>query len=173
MGVFFVPKLAKLALVSASAARIAAKAYHAGKQIEKRITEFLYPQEEDVIVMKKSTFAAILVFFAAVAGALAAVYFYLRRRESELDEYEQLLFSEDFSHEEDSRTARACEGRSRRGRIKRRWDKKIKRPESCFAAWVRWTGVPAGRKSAALLGGMQALMARQTHLPGRILRLFF
>ncbi len=102
MGVFFVPKLAKLALVSASAARIAAKAYHAGKQVEKRITEFLYPQEEDVIVMKKSTFAAILVFFAAVAGALAAVYFYLRRRESELDEYEQLLFSEDFSHEEDS-----------------------------------------------------------------------
>ena len=102
MGVFFAPKLAKLALLSASAAQIAAKAYHAGKQVEKRITEFLYPQEEDVIVMKKSTFAAILVFFAAVAGALAAVYFYLRRRESELDEYEQLLFSEDFSHEEDS-----------------------------------------------------------------------
>ncbi len=25
---------------------------------------------------------------------------YLRRREAELDEYEQLLFSEDFSHEE-------------------------------------------------------------------------
>lgn len=101
MGVFFAPKLAKLALLSASAAQIAAKAYHAGKQVEKRITEFLYPQEEeDVIVMKKSTFAAILVFFAVVAGALAAVYFYLRRRESELDEYEQLLFSEDFSHEE-------------------------------------------------------------------------
>ena len=27
-------------------------------------------------------------------------YMYLRRREAELDEYEQLLFSEDFSHEE-------------------------------------------------------------------------
>ena len=102
MGVLFAPKLTKLALLSASAAQIAAKAYHAGRQVEKRITEFLYPQEEDVIVMKKSTFAAILVFFAAVAGALAAVYFYLRRRESELDEYEQLLFSEDFSHEEES-----------------------------------------------------------------------
>lgn len=102
MGVFFVPKITKLALLSASAARIAARAYHTGKQVEKRITEFLYPQEEDVVVMKKSTFAAILVFFAFVAGALAAVYFYLRRRESELDEYEQLLFSEDFSHEEDS-----------------------------------------------------------------------
>lgn len=101
MGVLFAPKLTKLALLSASAAQIAAKAYHAGKQVEKRITGFLYPQEEeDVIVMKKSTFAAILVFFAVVAGALAAVYFYLRRRESELDEYEQLLFSEDFSHEE-------------------------------------------------------------------------
>lgn len=102
MGLFIAPKLTKLALLTASAAQIAAKAYHAGRQVEKRITEFLYPQEEDVIVMKKSTFAAILVFFAAVAGALAAVYFYLRRRESELDEYEQLLFSEDFSHEEDS-----------------------------------------------------------------------
>ena len=102
MGVFIVPKLTKLALLSASAAQIAAKAYHAGRQVERRITEFLYPQEEDVIVMKKSTFVAILVFFAAIAGALAAVYFYLRRRESELDEYEQLLFSEDFSHEEES-----------------------------------------------------------------------
>lgn len=101
MRVLFVPKLAKLALFSASVAQVAAKAYHTGKQVEKRITDFLYPQEEeDVIVMKKSTFAAILVFFAAVAGVLAAVYFYLRRRESELDEYEQLLFSEDFSHED-------------------------------------------------------------------------
>ena len=101
MRVLFMPKLAKLALLSASVGQIAAKAYHAGRQVEKRITDFLYPhEEEDVIVMKKSTFAAILVFFAAVAGALAAVYFYLRRRESELDEYEQLLFSEDFSHEE-------------------------------------------------------------------------
>ena len=33
-------------------------------------------------------------------GALPADYMYLRRREAELDEYEQLLFSEDFSHEE-------------------------------------------------------------------------
>ncbi len=55
--------------------------------------------------MKKSTFAAILIFFSAVAGALGAVYYYLRRREAELDEYEQLLFSEDFSHEADEETA--------------------------------------------------------------------
>lgn len=101
MKVLFVPKLAKIALLSASVGQAVAKAYHTGRQVEKRITDFLYPQEEeDVIVMKKSTFVAILVFFAAVAGALAAVYFYLRRRESELDEYEQLLFSEDFSHED-------------------------------------------------------------------------
>ena len=49
------------------------------------------------IVMKKSTFAAILVALAAVAGVLAALYFYVLRREKELDEYEQLLFSEDFN----------------------------------------------------------------------------
>ena len=33
------------------------------------------------------------------AGALGAAFFYLRRREEELDEYEQLLFSEDYSEE--------------------------------------------------------------------------
>ena len=50
--------------------------------------------------MKNSTFAAILVFLAAAVGALVAGALYLRRREKELDEYEQLLFSEDFSEEE-------------------------------------------------------------------------
>ncbi|MFR1784920.1 MAG: hypothetical protein ACLSWY_02330 [Ruthenibacterium lactatiformans] len=78
----------------------AGEAYRTGKKIEKRVREALRPQKEDVITMKKSTFAAILVFFAAIAGALTAAYMYLRRREAELDEYEQLLFSEDFSHEE-------------------------------------------------------------------------
>ena len=52
-----------------------------------------------VIQMKKSTFIAILVVFAAIAGALGALYFYVLRREKELDEYEQLLFSEDFNDE--------------------------------------------------------------------------
>ncbi|NLW78069.1 MAG: phosphatase [Ruminococcaceae bacterium] len=46
--------------------------------------------------MKKSTVVALLVALAAVAGILAALYFYVLRRERELDEYEQLLFSEDF-----------------------------------------------------------------------------
>ena len=59
--------------------------------------------------MKKSTFAAILIFFSAVAGALGAVYYYLRRREAELDEYEQLLFSEDFSHESEEEPSATAE----------------------------------------------------------------
>ncbi len=50
----------------------------------------------EVIIVKKSTVVALLVALAAVAGILAALYFYVLRRERELDEYEQLLFSEDF-----------------------------------------------------------------------------
>ena len=49
--------------------------------------------------MKQSTFAAMLLFLAAASGALAAAWLYIRRREKELDEYEQLLFSEDFDEE--------------------------------------------------------------------------
>ena len=51
----------------------------------------------EVIEMKKSTVIALLVALAAVAGVLGALYFYVLRREKELDEYEQLLFSEDFN----------------------------------------------------------------------------
>lgn len=50
--------------------------------------------------MKKSTFVSLIVFLSAVAGALAAAYVYLMKRERELDEYEQMLFSEDY--EDDS-----------------------------------------------------------------------
>lgn len=49
--------------------------------------------------MKKSTLVAILAFIAAASGALVAAWMYIRRRERELDEYEQLLFSEDFNDE--------------------------------------------------------------------------
>ena len=49
---------------------------------------------------KKSTLVALLVFLSAVAGALAAAYFYLVKREKELDEYEQMLFSEDYDDED-------------------------------------------------------------------------
>ena len=37
---------------------------------------------------------------AAAVGALTAAWLYVRRREKELDEYEQLLFSEDLDEEE-------------------------------------------------------------------------
>ena len=45
---------------------------------------------------KKSTFGAVLLFLAAAVGMLTAVALYLRRREKELDEYEKLLFSDEF-----------------------------------------------------------------------------
>lgn len=70
------------------------KANEAGTNIKNK---FKKPKEETG--MKKSTFAAILIALAAVAGVLAALYVYVLRREKELDEYEQLLFSEDFNDE--------------------------------------------------------------------------
>lgn len=86
----------------AGAAAVAARALYAGANVKKQVSRALHPQKEDVVTMKKSTLIAILVFFSAGAGALGAAFLYLRRREAELDEYEQLLFSEDFSHEEPS-----------------------------------------------------------------------
>ena len=47
-------------------------------------------------MMKKSTFGAVLAFFFAAAGALTAAALYLYHREKELDEYERLLFSDDY-----------------------------------------------------------------------------
>lgn len=58
-----------------------------------------HKKSKEGIYMKKSTFVALLVALAAVAGVLGALYFYVLRREKELDEYEQLLFSEDFNDE--------------------------------------------------------------------------
>ena len=56
-----------------------------------------HTNSEEVFHMKKSTVVALVVALAAVAGVLGALYFYVLRREKELDEYEQLLFSEDFN----------------------------------------------------------------------------
>ncbi len=53
------------------------------------------------VTMKKSTIIALLVALAAVAGVLGALYVYVLRREKELDEYEQLLFGEEFDDEGD------------------------------------------------------------------------
>ncbi len=57
-------------------------------------------KSREVIEVKKSTVVALLVALAAVAGVLCALYFYVIRREKELDEYEELLFSEDFGDDE-------------------------------------------------------------------------
>ena len=57
------------------------------------------------ITMNKSTLVALLVFLSAVAGALAAGYCYLLKREKELDEYEQMLFSEDYEEDDDAAPA--------------------------------------------------------------------
>lgn len=51
-------------------------------------------------MMKKSTFGAVLAFLFAAAGALTAAAIYLYRREKELDEYERLLFSNDYEDED-------------------------------------------------------------------------
>lgn len=50
-------------------------------------------------MMKKSTFGAILAFLAAAVGALTAAALYLRHRERELDEYEKLLFNDDYDED--------------------------------------------------------------------------
>ncbi len=51
--------------------------------------------------MKKSNYIAIIAVLAAVAGALATIALFLSRRQKELEEYEQLLFSEEFNEEFD------------------------------------------------------------------------
>lgn len=50
--------------------------------------------------MKKSTAVALFAALAAIAGVLGALYVYVLRREKELDEYEQLLFSEEFDDDD-------------------------------------------------------------------------
>ena len=52
-------------------------------------------------MMKKSTFGAVLAFLFATAGALTAAALYLYHREKELDEYERLLFSDDYDDFDD------------------------------------------------------------------------
>ena len=49
--------------------------------------------------MKQSTLVALVLLLAAAVGAVTAGWLYVRRREKELDEYEQLLFSEDYDEE--------------------------------------------------------------------------
>lgn len=55
-------------------------------------------------MMKKSTFGAVLAFLFAAAGALTAAALYLYRREKELDEYERLLFSDEYDEDDEDET---------------------------------------------------------------------
>lgn len=56
-------------------------------------------------MMKKTTFGAMLAFLFAAAGALTAAALYLYHREKELDEYERLLFSDDYDDDFDDEDA--------------------------------------------------------------------
>ncbi len=51
--------------------------------------------------MKKSTLITVVALLAAVAGALITAAVFLDRRAKKLDEYEALLFSEEFNDEFD------------------------------------------------------------------------
>ena len=51
-------------------------------------------------MMKKTTFGAVLAFLFAAAGARTAAALYLYHREKELDEYERLLFSDDYEYDD-------------------------------------------------------------------------
>ena len=72
-------------------------------------------QKKGEITMKKSTLISLIVFLSAVAGALGAAYLYLMKREKELDEYDQMLFSEEYEDdsseapEEESDEESACD----------------------------------------------------------------
>ena len=102
--------LIKSAAAAVPAAVLAGKAVNATNKLKRRVDCALHHNNrEDYITMKKSTFAVIVTFLAAVAGALAAMFVYIRRREAELDEYEQLLFSDDFSREEENSEAQTSD----------------------------------------------------------------
>lgn len=92
--------LAILPVKAADAAALAAAVRKNAKALHTRVRELPAWRKENEIVMKKSHFAAVLLFLAAAVGALTAGYLYIRRREKELDEYESLLFSEDFDEDE-------------------------------------------------------------------------
>lgn len=58
-------------------------------------------EEKENEKMKKNTLLAFFAVLVAIGGALGALYVYIRRREKELYEYEQLLFSEEFNNNDD------------------------------------------------------------------------
>lgn len=52
--------------------------------------------EKENKTMKKSTLLALVAFLAAVAGALFVVAYHLKKKEADLEEYEDMLFNEDY-----------------------------------------------------------------------------
>lgn len=82
-------------LTTAGQVYIASRSVPASTQKSRQPARSRKSKQED-LVMKKSTLIAIIAGLSAIAGALGAMFLYLRRREAELDEYEHLLFSEDF-----------------------------------------------------------------------------
>lgn len=46
--------------------------------------------------MKKSCIFGLIAFLAAVAGVVVAVMMYLKKKEKNLAEYEEMLYSEDY-----------------------------------------------------------------------------
>ena len=109
--------LAKGALRAAEAAVTAGKVVRTGRRAQRKVEAVLHPfqhpqapartEKKEEITMKKSTLVAVVAFLSAIAGALAALFLYLRRREKELDEYEALLFSEEFNDEPEEARAGA------------------------------------------------------------------
>lgn len=89
--------LAGLAAAGVLAANAGSSVLNKAEGISQQVLHPNHKKSGEVIQVKKSTFVALLVALAAVAGVLGALYFYVLRRERELDEYEQLLFSEDFN----------------------------------------------------------------------------
>lgn len=97
-----IKKAVTMMSISAGAVAVAGKTFVNDYKRKKR-------KQKGEITMKKSTFVSILVALAAVAGALGAAYLYLVKREQELAEYEQMLFSEDFDDNEDLNCDCGCD----------------------------------------------------------------
>ena len=96
---FLAAKAAVGAVAGARLVKAGARAERAVQTMKNNLGRRLIPvkEKENEIIMKKSTFGAMVVGLAAATGALAAGAIYLYRREKELDEYEKLLFSDEFN----------------------------------------------------------------------------
>ena len=96
---FLAAKAAAGAVAGARLVKAGALVERAVQTMKNNLGRRLIPvkEKENEIIMKKSTFGAMVVGLAAATGALAAGAIYLYRREKELDEYEKLLFSDEFN----------------------------------------------------------------------------